>query len=121
MKSTRLLASLLAAAALGAAAFAAEKEKAPPAKDSYPMKTCVVSGEALIASLEDASQVLSLRARNSYWGRYADGSIIPFAGGTAVNDYALDYLLWRPNYAGGRMWMRTTIPNVEDVIIKKSP
>jgi hypothetical protein len=77
--------------------------------------------EALAASLEDASQVLSLRARNSYWGRYADGSVIPFAGGTAVNDYAIDYLLWRPNFAGGRMWMRTPIPNVEDVVIKKTP
>jgi hypothetical protein len=77
--------------------------------------------DAIAASLLDDSQVLALRARNSYWGRYADGSIIPFAGGTAVNDYSLEYLLWRPNYAGGRMWMRTTVPNVEDVVIKKTP
>lgn len=77
--------------------------------------------EALAASLEDGSQVLSFRARNSYWGRYADGSVIPFAGGTAVNDYAVDYLMWRPNFAGGRMLLRTTIPNVEDVVIRKTP
>lgn len=79
------------------------------------------SPAALEATLLDDSQVVAFRARNSYWGRYADGSIIPFAGGTAVNDYALDYLLWRPNYAGPRMWMRTTIPNVEDVVIRKTP
>ena len=77
--------------------------------------------EALEASLADDSQVVSLRARNSYWGRYADGSIIPFAGGVAVTDYSTEYLLWRPNYAGGRMWMRTTLPNDEDVVIKKTP
>lgn len=75
---------------------------------------------ALEATLLDDSQVLTLRARNSYWGRYADGSVIPFAGGIAVNDYAIEYLLWRPNYAGPRMWMRTTIPNVEDVVILKA-
>jgi hypothetical protein len=72
-------------------------------------------------SLEDASTILTFRARNSYWGRYADGSVIPFAGGTAVTDYSLDYLLWRPNFAGGRILMRMTLPNDPTVVIQKSP
>jgi hypothetical protein len=76
---------------------------------------------ALAESLEDASTILTFRARNSYWGRYADGSAIPWAGGTAVTDYALDYLLWRPNFAGGRILMRMTLPNDPTVVIQKSP
>jgi hypothetical protein len=49
MKTIRLLRPLLLAAALGTGLFAAEKEKAGPAAktDTYPLKTCVVSGEAL--------------------------------------------------------------------------
>lgn len=77
--------------------------------------------EALAASLLDDSTIVTLRARNSYWGRYADGSVIPFAGGTAVNDFTLEYLLWRPSWVGPRMWMRATVPNDEDVVIKKTP
>src|SRR6185295_13559698 len=37
-----------------------------------PVGTKETRAEALAASLEDSSQVLSFRARNSYWGRYAD-------------------------------------------------
>ena len=48
MKSIRLLRPLLLAAMLGTGLFAAEKEKAAPARnDTYPLKTCVVSEEEL--------------------------------------------------------------------------
>ena len=76
---------------------------------------------ALAATLADDSNVVSFRARNSYWGTYAPGTAISFAGGVAVNDYATDYLLWRPNFAGGRMLMRMALPNDSTVTLTKAP
>ncbi|MBX3233713.1 MAG: hypothetical protein KIT84_21440 [Labilithrix sp.] len=77
--------------------------------------------EAIADSLTDDAVIKTFRARNSYWGRYANGAVIPFAGGVAVTDFTLDYLLWRPSYAGPRILMRTTIPNDPEMVIAKSP
>lgn len=85
-----------------------------------PAGTVETRPAAIAASLADDSNIVSFRARNSYWGSYAPGTSISFAGGVAVNDYTTDYLLWRPNFAGGRMLMRMAVPN-NDLTLAKSP
>lgn len=80
--------------------------------------------EALAASYAEGAKVLSLRARNTYWGSYQRGATIPFAGSRGTNDYATEYLTMmtrNPSTGAARRVVGAfMLPNEPDVSISKT-